>query len=174
MSVNQKNHLAYWISFGLLLSFIVSLIGSFFPYEGKVQTILFKLDGLFAVTAFACFAAKASSEKADLPAAGFTILAISEGLFLSTIEESANPGDEILITAVLFMIPSFLLISYYKLFPRWLHIAGILSTVPFVTLVIIYYSNGFLPGPILKYTVYLTYQLILLCWAWHVWKDRNK
>jgi hypothetical protein len=136
--------------------------------------LLFKLDGLFAVCAFACLAAKAGSEGFDLASAGFTMLAISEGLFLATMDQPGHSANEGNITAVFFMIPSFLLISYYGKFPRWLHIAGILSTLPFIILVIIYYCSRFVPGPVLKYIVYLSYQFITLCWAWQIWKQRVK
>ena len=169
----HKTHLRYWISLGLLSSFLVSFTGSFFPYESSIQILLFKLDGLFAVCAFACLAAKATSENYDLAGAGFTILAISEGLFLTGMDQPGHLGDEANVTAVFFMIPSFLLISYYEKFPKWLHIAGILSTVPFLVLLIIYYSTNAAPTPVMRYIVYLSYQFITLCWAWQVWKEKK-
>jgi hypothetical protein len=171
-NIKDKKHLSYWISFGLLLSFVFSFTGSFLGYQSSAQILLFKIDGLFAVCAFACLASKTTSEGYDLAAAGFTILAISEGLFLGTMDQKGHSGDEANITAVLFMIPSFLLISYYGKFPKWLHIAGILSTIPFLTLVIIYFISNLTPGPVMKYVVYLSYQLVTLCWAWQIWKQR--
>jgi hypothetical protein len=168
-----KTHLCYWISFGLLFSFLTSLSGSFLPYQSFFQNLLFKLDGLFAVCAFACLASKATSENYDLAGAGFTMLAISEGLFLASMDQEGHSGDEATITAVFFMIPSFILISYYQKFPKWLHIAGILSTIPFLVLVIIYYATHSAPAPVMRYIVYLLYQFITLCWAWQIWKDRK-
>src|SRR5262245_32227636 len=112
----HKTHLRYWISFGLLSSFVASFTGSFFPYQSLLQTILFKLDGLFSLCAFAGLAAKATSEDYDLAGACFTILAISEGLFLASMDQPGQSGNEATITAVFFLIPSFLLISYYAKF----------------------------------------------------------
>ncbi len=168
-----KTHIHHWISFGILGSFLFSLTGSFLPYQGAAQTLFFKIDGLFAICAFACLATKATSEGFDLVAAGFTVLAIAEGLFLTSLDQPDNLNDEVIFTGAFFMIPSFISITYYGKFPKWLHIAGILSTVPFIGFIIVHYSNNFTPGPILKYVVYLVYQIITLCWARQIWKQRK-
>jgi hypothetical protein len=172
-SLKNKTHLIYWISFGLLLSFLLSLTGSFLPFQSLAQTIFYKIDGLFATCAFACLVSKAASEKYDLAAAGFTVLAISQGLFLAHIDEPGHWKDESATTAVFFLIPSFILITYYSKFPKWLHIAGIFSTVPFLTLIVMNYTENYKPGPVIRNMVYLTYQFITLCWAWYTWKDRK-
>jgi hypothetical protein len=172
-SLKNKTHIKYWICFGLLLSFLLSLAGSFFPHQSFTQTLLYKIDGLFATCAFACLVSKAASEGYDLAAAGFTILAISQGLFLAHIDEPGHWKDESATTAVFFMIPSFIMITYYAKFPKWLHVAGIISTVPFLTLIVMNNIENYKPGPVIKNTVYLTYQFITLCWAWYTWNDRK-
>src|ERR1700733_1357213 len=115
-TARNKGHLAYWIAGGLYLSFFLSLVGSFFHYQGTGQTILFKMDGLCAVAALACLGAKATTEGYDVAGAGFNVLAISQGLFLTQIDQPGHWNYEAAITAVIFMIPSMFMIAYYSRF----------------------------------------------------------
>ncbi|MCY7363701.1 MAG: hypothetical protein LH629_16780 [Ignavibacteria bacterium] len=171
--MKSNTHIPYFITFGLVLSFIFSLTGSFFPSESNIQTILFKIDALFAITAFTCLAAKSSSEKFDLPAAGFTVLAIAQGLFLAEISQADNWDYSSQSTGVLFMIPSVIMISYYEIFPKWLRIGGIISVIPFVILFIVRLNSGIENTTIFEIIIFLFYQTVTLCWAWQIWKQRN-
>lgn len=172
--INQKNHLVYWISGGLTLSFILSLIGSFFPSESNAQTIFFKIDDLFAISAFACLGSKATSENFDIGAAGFTVLAIAQGLFLAEIDDPGNWNFESSNTAVLFMIPAMLMIAYYYVFPKWLRIGGVISIIPFMILFLIRTSRGFENTLGYELVLFILYHSLILCWAWQIWKKRNE
>lgn len=151
------------------MSFILSLIGSFFPAQSASQTILFKVDALFAISAFACLAAKASSEKMEIPCAGFTVLAIAQGLFLAEIDQPGHWDYESANSAVLFMIPSVLMIYSYTIFPKWVRVLGIISVIPFIFLLIIRLSSVYQNTSFYENIIYLIYQLITLCWAWQIW-----
>ncbi len=155
------------------MSFVVSVAGTFFPYQSVIQTILFKIDALFAIAAFACLGSKATSENSDIAAAGFNVLAIAQGLFLAEIDSPGHWNYETATTAALFMIPSFLMISYYRNFPQWLRTAGIIMTVPFIILIILRYLLKFEKTFEIESIVYLSYQIITLCWAWQVWKENS-
>ena len=170
---NIRSHLVYWISGGLLVSFLISLIGSFFPAQSFTQTILFKIDALFAISAFACLGSKATSEQFDIPAAGFNVLAIAQGLFLAEIDHAGHWNYESANTAVLFMIPALLMISYYTVFPKWLRIGGVISLVPFMLLVILRLFTDIQNTSVLENIIYLVYQAVTLCWAWQIWIKRN-
>ncbi|MBK8980959.1 MAG: hypothetical protein IPM38_01260 [Ignavibacteria bacterium] len=167
---NKNHHLSYFISGGLTLSFILSVIGSLYPVQSFTQTAFFKADALFAISAFACLAAKASGERFDVPAAGFSILAIAQGLFLTEINEVNKWDIATSSLGVLFMIPAFILISYYTLFPKWLRIAGIISIIPFLILLIIRMYTMKENSVVLENIVFLIYQMVTLCWAWEIWK----
>ncbi|MEP7146538.1 MAG: hypothetical protein ABI792_05975 [bacterium] len=156
------------------MSFVVSLAGTFFPYQSNIQTILFKIDALFAIAAFACLGSKATSENSDIAAAGFNVLAIAQGLFLAEIDIPGHWNYESSTTGALFMIPSFLMISYYSRFPRWLSMLGIGMTIPFITLIILRYIFDIEETSIVESIVYLSYQLITMCWAWQIWKENQK
>lgn len=155
------------------MSFIISLIGSFLPSQSVTQTILFKIDALFAISAFACLGSKASSEKMEIPAAGFTVLAIAQGLFLAEIDNPGHWDYQSANTAVLFMVPAVIMIYYYTVFPNWLRIVGIISVIPFIILFIIRLTVGFENTSFYENIVYLIYQLITLCWAWQIWVEEK-
>jgi len=170
---NKNSHLPYFIFGGLVISFILSLIGSLFPPQGFTQTMFFKIDALFAISAFACLASKTTSEGFDIPSAGFSILAIAQGLFLAEIDVANkwNFASESL--GVLFMIPAVILISYYTVFPKWLRIAGIVSIIPFIVILLIHEFSGERDTAVFENIVFLIYQMVTLCWAWQIWKDSN-
>ncbi len=167
---NKNHHLSYFISGGLVLSFILSLIGSCYPAQSVAQTAFFKADALFAISAFACLAAKASGERFDVPAAGFSILAIAQGLFLTEINEVNKWDIATSSLGVLFMIPAFILISYYTLFPIWLRIAGIISLIPFIILLIIRMYTKEENPTALENIIFLIFQIVTLCWAMEIRK----
>ncbi len=170
---NRSNHLVYWISGGLAVSFLMSLLGAFFPPESDMQTLIFKIDDLFAISAFACLGSKATSENYDVGAAGFTVLAIAQGLFLSEIDNPGNWNFESSNTAILFMIPSMFLIAYYYVFPKWLRIAGIIAVIPFLILLIIRSQRGFENTLGDELIMFIIYHSLILCWAWEIWKKRK-
>lgn len=170
----HHKHLVYWISAGLLISFILSLTGSVFPSQSSIQTILFKVDALFAISAFACLGSKAASESFDIPAAGFTVLAIAQGLFLAEIDHAGHWNFESSNTAILFMIPAIFMISYYTEFPKWLRIGGIISLIPFIMLIFFREFSGSENTSLYENIVFLIYQTVTLCWAWQIWSKRDK
>ncbi len=171
---DKRISLNNWIVFGLTMSFIFSLTGTFFPYQSNVQTIFYKIDALFAISAFACLGSKATSEKYDIAAAGFNVLAIAQGLFLAEIDNPGHWNYETATTAALFMVPSFLMISYYIKFPKWLRIGGIIITIPFMILILLRYVFEPENTSVIESIVYLSYQLITLCWAWQIWKENRE
>ncbi len=171
--MRNKRHLIYLISGGLLISFLLSLAGSFFPPQSQVQTLLFKVDALFAISAFACLSAKTSSEKFEIPSAGFSVLAIAQGLFLAEIDKAYHWNFDTSDIGILFMIPAVIMISYYTVFPKWLRIGGIISLIPFVFLLLIRVSTDFQNTSLLENSIFLLYQTVTLCWAWQIWLTRN-
>ncbi|MEO6695811.1 MAG: hypothetical protein ABIY50_08440 [Ignavibacteria bacterium] len=171
---NKNFHLNYFIAGGLTISFIVSVIGTMFESQSAIQTIFFKIDALFAISAYACLASKTTSENYDIPAAGFSILAIAQGLFLTELEEANKWNYTSESLGVLFMIPAMILISYYSVFPKWLRVGGILSIIPFIILLIIRALMKNIHTDLIENIVFLIYQLVTLCWAWAIWKLRIK
>ena len=172
MESNNK-HLPYFISGGLLLSFLFDITGSFFPSESLAQTILFKIDTLLAITAFACLGSKAASEKYDIASAGFGILAIAQGLFLAKIDQALHWNYDTADTAILFLLPALVLISYYKPFPKWLRYGGILLIIPFLMILIIHLISSTTDLSFYVNIIFLLYHSVTLCWAWQIWNKRN-
>ncbi len=166
-----KKPITVWIAGGIAFSFLISVIGTFFPSQSSIQTILFKVDALFAIAAFACLGSKATSEKFDIPAAGFNVLAIAQGLFLAEVDQPHHWNYESATAAALFMIPSLLMISYYKIFPKWLRVGGIIITIPFIVLILLRYVWHMENTFIIESAVYLSYQTVTLCWAGQIWNE---
>ena len=171
---SQDLYLPYFISIGLTVSFILSLTGSFFPPQSTEQTIFFRIDALFAITAYTCLSSKAGSEKFDIPCAGFTVLAIAQGFFISEIDNAHNWNFGSANTGVLFMIPAVIMIAFYTLFPKWLRIGGIISIVPFLILLGLRTFTGTENTTVLENIIFLFHQIITLCWAWQIWKNRKE
>lgn len=173
---NQKNliHLSYWITFGLVLSFIFSVAGNCYPHQSVTQTMLFKIDALFGLAAFACLGAKATTEGYDLAAAGFNMLAISQGLFLLQIDQPGKWNYEAGITGSMFLLPALVMISYYASFPTWLRIAGVVAALPFLSFAVLWFGAEYIPTPIFGNCAYLFYQLVTVAWAVYVWKNRKQ
>ena len=158
---NQDLYLPYFISIGLTVSFILSLTGSFFPPQSTEQTIFFRIDALFAITAYTCLSSKAGSEKFDIPCAGFTVLAIAQGFFISEIDNADNWNFGSANTGVLFI-------------QKWLRKGGIISIVPFLILLGLRTFTGTENTTVLENIIFLFHQIITLCWAWQIWKNRKE
>lgn len=171
--MKSESQIPYFISGGLLLSFIFSVAGSFFPPQSLEQTALFKIDAMFAIMAFSCLSAKLSSEKFLIPSAGFAVLAISQGMFLAEIDQADRWNYSSQVIGVLFMLPAVIMISYYNLIPKWLRITGVLAVVPFILLFIDRYLNGPAHTAVYENIIFLLYQIVTLCWAWQIWKNRK-
>lgn len=171
LEMRSRQHLPYFIVTGLALSFVFSLTGSFFPLQSPVQNFFFKIDALFAVTAFSCLASKATSEGHDIPAAGFTVLAIAQGLFLAEIGRDYDWDYSTGTVAVLFMIPSLIMISYYTEFPKWVRVLGVVSVIPFVVLMLVRDFYGKANTDIYEIVIFLLYQLVTLCWAFYTFRS---
>lgn len=172
--MKSESHISYFISGGLVLSFIFSFIGALFPSHGLTQTVLFKIDAMFAIVSFSCLSAKLSSEKFLIPSAGFAILAISQGMILSEIDSLERWNYSSQIIGVLFMVPAVIMISYYSEIPKWLRIFGVLSIVPFLILLLDKHFFGAVNTIVYENFINLLYQIIALCWAWQIWKNREQ
>lgn len=171
---NGREAIKIWIVISLLCSFACSIIGSFFPAQSQTQTTFFTFDALFAISAFACLGSKATSDNSDVAAAGFNVLAISQGLFLAEIVKPLHWDYESAVTAILFMIPALTMISTYKIFPKWLRIAGAFTPAPFIIFLLIRRIMNLEHTFVIENIIYIVYQAVTLCWAWQIWKSNDK
>lgn len=172
-SGNSRAAITIWIVISLLSSFACSIIGTFFPVQSETQTAFFKFDALFAISAFACLGSKATSDHSDIAAAGFNVLAISQGLFLAEIVKPLHWDYESAATAILFMIPALIMISTYTVFPKWLRIAGALTPAPFLIFLFVRQVMNLENTFVIENTIYIAYQIVTLCWAWQIWKSNK-
>jgi hypothetical protein len=170
---NQK-HLGWWCSVPLVIGFVLEIAGILFPAHSKIQNIFFQIVLILETTGYACLAVKTAMEHWHIPAAGFTILAIATGIFFSQIKLDATINYEEGVSGVLFIIPAMALVCYYAVFPWWLRIMGLVSTLPFIYLLYEIYKGKYTPNSIIEDAAFIIFELTTLGWAWYTFKDERR
>lgn len=152
----HKRHLAAMIAFGFISPFIFLTIGFlFFPPDMSGEMPVYS-DGMIymneiAVAAFifgcALMGIKLADDRKVMPAAGFTMMAIAQGVAYTTmfeafgmdhkefadVMEMRTKASNIQIGGAILFIPGLFLITTYSEFQKWLNWAGIIIAVPFIT-----------------------------------------
>jgi hypothetical protein len=82
-------------------------------------------------------AMKLAREGWDIPAAGFTLLSIAWGVFfLAKDFREQEVGEDIFSSAFYFLLPSMILVTFYKPFPLLIKIISIIIIIPsFIALI---------------------------------------
>ena len=195
MKLNEKqnrDHIALIILIGSIGSFVISMGGFFlFPptYVGEVPhypvglAYASEIGGALVLLATSLMAIRLADERQVLPAAGFTMMAIGQGVFYVTIfeifgeftKEGLEKVLNIQIGGFILCIPALFLISFYTYFPRWLRWLTLFASIPyFICNVLIMVGNrnmelldGF--GAVGGVTLGVTQIL----WGVWMWKTRH-
>lgn len=197
INLKHKRHLAACIAFGFISPFIFLTLGFiFFPPDMKGLMPIYS-DGMIylneiAVAAFifgcALMGIKLADDRKVMPAAGFTMMAIAQGVSYATIFEAfgmehkqvadllemREKAGNISAGGAILFIPALILITTYSLFPRWLNWAGIIISFPFIAS-----SIAFMLGvrnyhflEIIGNIDYMLFNLLQIFWGVWVWKRR--
>ncbi|MFI5134260.1 MAG: hypothetical protein ACHQD9_00275 [Chitinophagales bacterium] len=122
-----------------------------------------------------------TEEKKTMPAAGFTMMAIAQGVIFTTYFEPNNlegntQSYELFDGGLLLFFPAMILISFYHQFPIWVKTLGIISCVPFLIDYIIFEQTKHYT-PVLD-TVYMVAQIMLettaVIWSIFIWKNYKR
>ncbi len=148
---HERKHFPILILACFILSVVSASCSSFFPQFSYGQGFCWQLGSLFYIAGCCLVSVKLASEKWHISSAGFVMLGIGQGiLFLlqtSVVDASNNemPVEVFrqLSGATLILIPGYLFVCYYSGYPHWLRILGVLSTIPFVAINIMYANNAY-------------------------------
>ena len=175
----NQHHAVQTMVIGFVISFVAFAVASLLP-AGEVELFLEKIS--VAMYLFACtvHGLKLTEEKKTMPAAGFTMMAIAQGIIFTTFFEPDNmegndKAYELFGGGLLLFFPAMLLISFYTEFPRWVNFLGVISCIPFLVDFILFEITRHYT-PVLD-QVYFVAQLLLeitaLTWAYYIWKNHQ-
>ncbi len=144
MEHKNKLHEAYVVFVFFTLQTVLTVISIFFMHPDEwveengalhIPDVLIDL-GLMTTAMLICgasmMAIKLADERKTLPSAGFTILAISTGIFFVTSfeMENINKATHIFMGGMMLYLPAMLLIFFYSDFPKWLNWSGVVACLP--------------------------------------------
>jgi hypothetical protein len=173
---NHERYIILLIAFFFVSALLCGSAGGIFETESKLQMSLYQFSSAFFIAGRTISFSKLTHEGWDIPASGFTILAISQGVYYASL--LINPTDRLpfFSSGVPLFLPGIILISFYKLFPLWVRVFGILSCIPFLLILICTLSN-FGSGNLMVILFILGFVLIdlsSLFWAFYFWRNFKK
>jgi hypothetical protein len=133
MSGNQHAIVDKQVIPAQLIFFIVASLfgfsGDLLP--GEFKLILYKLADALFITGCIILAMMMARKGWDLPASGFTVLSIAWGVFfLAKDFRGQEIGNDIFASAFYFLLPSMILIAFYKPFPMIIKILSLVTIIP--------------------------------------------
>jgi len=124
------------------------------------------------------------AETDKVPAAGFTMLAISSGVMMAALfettsvftEESYEKSYYIFTSANFLFIPSMLMIATYREFKMWVRILGIIATLPLlaVSVIFLFHYRKFSVLDQLGTSGYCLLMITEILWAVNVYSNYKK
>lgn len=124
------------------------------------------------------------AETDKIPAAGFTMLAISTGVMMAALfettsvftEESYEKQYYIFTSANFLFVPSMLMIATYHEFKLWLRLLGIISTIPLVTVsfIFLFHYRNFTVLDQIGTVGYFLLMITQVIWAGNVYSNYKK
>src|SRR5688572_21824837 len=142
----QEKYIMLATVIGLPGHFVCSLVAMFLfppriinniPYYPPSTIILIEFGLAFLMLGCTVMGLKLEDEKKILPAAGFTMLAISVGVMMSSLFEVTQTSNEqsfeklyyVTISSNFLYFPAMILIFFYDGFKKWIRILGLISCV---------------------------------------------
>ncbi len=100
-------------------------------WPGEITLILYKLADALFITGCIILAMMMARKGWDLPATGYTVLSIAWGVFfLAKDFRGQEIGNDIFASAFYFLLPSMILITFYKPFPFIINILTLVTIIP--------------------------------------------
>lgn len=184
--------LALYILLCFIGSFPVNLIGGILyppdystnaPVYSNNLLLFSELSSALLIIASALMAIKLADEREILPAGGFAILSIAQGLVMVTNYEifagnsdleSLETTYQIYVGGSMLAIPAILLISTYSYYPRWLNLVTVISTIPYCTSGILFLSGSrdFKLFDIIGIFSWLGQSFVFTMWGIIAWRQR--
>ena len=129
---DPTNRYAPYFSFaGYLVYLVCGFIGGAMPNESFGQAVSWQLGSGGAIAANVIAGIWLARRGEDLAAAGFTMLGIVYGVYFASIVIE-HIDIRMGAAAALLMIPAQILITFCRLFPMWVKVAGVIVCVLFI------------------------------------------
>lgn len=184
--------LALFILLGFIGSFPVVLIGgilyppdySTYPPTYSNNLLLYsEWSSSLLIIASALMAIKLADEREILPAGGFAIFSIAQGLVMVTNYEifagnsnleSLETTYQIYVGVSMLSIPAILLISTYSNYPRWLNLVTVISTIPYCTIGLLFLmgSRDFKLFDSIGMFSWVGQSFVFIMWGLIAWRQR--
>lgn len=134
-----NRYVPYFAAAGYIVYFVCGLIGGAFPAESFGEALSWQISSGGAIAANVLAGIWLARRGEDLSAAGFTMLGIVHGVHFAAIVMD-HVDLKVGAAAVLLMIPAQILITFCRLFPLWVKIAGglvcVLFAISYLTIVV--------------------------------------
>ena len=189
---NEKS-IVHFVVFCLVANVVLS-ISSFvlippdfsqaFPIYPPNEVMIQQFGGSLSLAAFTVLGIKLADEKKVMPAAGFTMLAISTGvLLISYFDITAIVSLESYVkfyyvsaAGNFLLLPALYLISSNEDFKPWVRFAGLIAIVPMVTatFVFLFGSRDFHLLESISNTGFILFYLTQLSWANNLYSNLKR
>jgi hypothetical protein len=154
-----------------------------FPVYAPESNVFLQL-GLALLIAASTMMGIRLAETEKIPAAGFTMLAISSGVMMAALFETTTvftlesyEKQYYIITSSNFLYaPAMLMISQYREFKPWLRRMGIISTLPLLTVsfMFLFHYRNFTRLELIGTSGYSLIMITQLIWALNVYSNYRK
>lgn len=190
---NHESHriLMRFIAIGFILNFVLIVISLGFtpdmesnpPVYQHPQLILQALATAALVFSSTLIGLKLAEDKQILPAAGFTMLSIASALSIVvyfefrtfSVEEFEKIYD-IYLSYVALLVPTAILLVYYKDVPKWQRFLPIVSVIIQSSSMVVYYSGYEKYNKLdsISFIGYLIFTVLTLLWGIQIWRKSVK
>jgi hypothetical protein len=157
-------------------------IASFFGFSGdlwpgEITLILYKFADALFITGCIILAMMLARKGWDLPASGFTVLSIAWGVFfLAKDFRGQEIGNDIFASAFYFLLPSMILIAFYKPFPIIIKILTLVTIIPSLLVLLSLKTGAMLSfDDVTRKAGYQIIHFVSLIWGiYFYWKYRKE
>ena len=154
------------------------------PKYAPESSVILELGFALFIFGTTVMAIKLADEKKVLAAAGFTMLAISTGVIMSSVFETtqsttveAVEKSYYIVTSSNFLyLPAMLLISACDEFKKWVRVLGLISAVPLwaCSFLFLFHYRNFTNLDFIGITGYALMMFVQLMWAINVYNNHKR
>ena len=192
-NIDEQKHIVWAIAIGFIAPVFIQILSALLwppdfsgdvPHYDPNSLIGSEIAVALMIFGSTLMGIKLADEKRVMPSAGFTMLAIANGvifvIFFELIsqmnEESMAKGYTMLIGATILQLPALFLISFYHKFPRWVNWLAMLSNAPTLTACILFYrgDRNYDKMEFINLSGYLMFAASQVCWGVFVLKEFYK
>ncbi|MBK9109676.1 MAG: hypothetical protein IPM92_15205 [Saprospiraceae bacterium] len=164
------------VTYAQLICFAIAIIAVLGNVAFPNQHISHKIIQTAFATGSILLAMKLAREGWDMAAAGFTIFGIAWGILFAGVDFwYEKPGMHIISSAGYFFFPAFILISFYKPFPKWIKIATLWCAFPYtINLILFNMNHNHNVLGIWAEIGFMSFHIVSLCWSVYFFKQYKK